>query len=73
MEAVDYNVMKWPPQCPDLNPIENVWGVYKQKKELYDVRVGEWNNLPQLFFTNLLESKHSRALAVRNRGMSTKY
>jgi len=52
--------MEWPPQSPDLNPIENLWGEverklkgrkFKKPDELFDAVNQEWTNLP----TELLE------------------
>ena len=34
----EVNVLDWPPQSPDLNPIENMWYKMKQQLENYDTR-----------------------------------
>jgi len=31
MSSKDLNPISWPPYSPDLNPIENIWAVLKQK------------------------------------------
>ncbi len=48
-------VMEWPSMSPDLNPIEHMWGILKQKVEkhhvsniqqLRDVIMEEWKRMP---------------------------
>ena len=34
----EVNVLTWPPQSPDLNPIENMWSFMKTELEEYDTR-----------------------------------
>ena len=29
----DVTIMKWPAQCPDINPIENVWKLLNEKTQ----------------------------------------
>ena len=85
LQSTGITTMKWPPQSPDLNPIENVWGLLKQKLRqrstypsnadaLFELLQSEWDKLPNSYFYNLVRSMPSRAQAVLdNNGRSTKY
>ena len=77
--------MKWPAQSPDLNPIENVWGLLKMRlrkrlkqptncDELFTILQSEWNALSDEYFISLANSMASRVKKVVSmRGGSTKY
>lgn len=77
------NVMKWPAQSPDLNPIENLWqivkqqlrpNIYRPKEELYRAIESEWKRIPTRTITNLIDSMTKRwAEVIKNKGYSTKY
>jgi len=64
----------WPPQSPDLNPIENVWKILKTNvQELYDPKsVSEmqealkqaWNNFPNQTLINIIKSMPQQMQAV---------
>jgi len=43
--ANEFTVLKWPPQSPDLNPIEHFWDVVEQELGALDVHS---TNLHQL-------------------------
>lgn len=66
-------VMKWPPQSPDLNPIENLWSHIKQRMkhdssstidELYLKVDKEWSHVNQNVRTNLIKSMKKRCIEV---------
>lgn len=49
-------ILNWPPNSPDLNPIENIWGILKHevgkrmpknREELHNVLTEEWKRIPQ--------------------------
>ncbi len=77
--------MKWPAQSPDLNPIENVWGVLKHKvlrrsthpsnaDALFQVLCTMWDEISNNYFLKLVHSMPARVKAViDNRSPSTKY
>lgn len=77
------NVMVWPPQSPDLNPIENLWQIVdrwidrsniRSKDELFRRIQSAWNGVPQDTITKLINSMPSRCAAViQNNGYPTKY
>ena len=85
MDAKQINLMTWPSQSLDLNPIENAWAVSKKKlrtrptyptntTELFNVLQSEWLSIPYEYFTKLVRSMPTRVSLVKlNRGKSTMY
>ena len=78
-------VLEWPAQSPDLNPIEHLWEYLKHPLQKYDTppkgvhelweRVGEeWNEISSEVCQNLIESMPRRIKAViKANGGHTKY
>ncbi len=65
--------MDWLSMSPDLNPIEHLWGILKQKVEerkvsnihqLRDVVVEEWKRTPVATCEALVNSMHKRFKAM---------
>ena len=75
--------MDWPSMSPDLNPIEHLWGILKQKVEvckvsnicqLRDVVMEEWKGIPVATCEALVNSMPRRVKPVLdNNGGHTKY
>jgi transposase len=84
-ENSDINVMKWPGQSPDLNPIEHLWDELERRlrkrtppprseDELAVFLEEEWEKIADTTFQKLILSMKSRVKAVkRARGYATKY
>jgi transposase len=63
------NILEWPSNSPDLNPIENLWSIVKRNVEkrrpknfsdLEEFMIEEWNNIPEQTYRNLINSMNSR-------------
>ena len=84
-EDNDIEVMVWPAQSPDINPIEHLWVHLKKVlnqypkpakgvHELWERVVEEWNKIPPETCQNLIESMPRRIQAViKAKGGHTKY
>ena len=81
-----YEVMAWPAQSPDLNPIENMWSLLKRKlndyetapkgmNELYERVVDIWYyQIKKEECQNVIESMPRRIQAcIKAKGKWTKY
>ena len=76
------SVMDFPPQSPDLNPIERLWEHLKQEKVNHTITNQEilwralqvcWNNLEPETIHTLVESMQYRVIAVlKAKGRHTK-
>lgn len=71
-------VVDWPSRSPDLNPIENVWGImvrriyaenrqYQNVNELKQAILEAWNALSQELLVVLVESMQNRIFQVIQR------
>lgn len=71
-------LLGWPANSPDLNPIENLWGIlvrriyaenkqYKSVAELKNAIVAAWHSVEQELFDNLILSMDNRIFQVINR------
>ena len=84
-EDNDIQVLSWPAQYPDLNPIEHLWEHLKQQlhkysnlprgvHELWDRLVDKWNGICPKVCQNLIESMPRCIQAViKAKGGHTKY
>lgn len=77
------NVMGWPAQSPDLNPIENLWADVKKdvsnvkprnNEELWASVQESWSKISKKRCEDLINSMPRRCAAViKNKGHATKY
>lgn len=77
------HLLATPPQSPDLNPIEHLWdvlekkiraNVIRNKTQLKEVLIKEWQNIGQTCTENLVNSMQNRLKAViKLKGYPTKY
>lgn len=77
--------MKWPPRSPDINPIENLWGILvrgvyahgKQFSTVNELKVAiceSWAAIGRDTLQNLIDSMQNRVFEViKANGGSTKY
>jgi hypothetical protein len=85
LDAVQMQVMKWPAQSPDLNPIENLWRIMKLRiskrrhlihdiKQMEEVIREEWDNLTPADWEGCIKSMQKRCrLVIKAKGGSIKY
>ena len=83
IEESNIKVMEWPPQSPDLNPIENMWmavkrsigsKVFRNGDDLFVELEKQWNSITMTYVDKLIDSMPKRCSAVlKNNGYATKY
>ncbi len=71
----EFTLLKWPPQSPDLNPIEHLLDVVEREIHIMDVQptnlqqlcdsiMSIWTKISEECFQNLVESMPRRIKAV---------
>ncbi|POS83109.1 hypothetical protein EPUL_004422 [Erysiphe pulchra] len=71
--------VSWPPNSPDLNPIEAVWDIWAAEKKRCQVKLRPvvkeaYDSVPSEYFDKLIETMPARCQAVKAAdGGPTKY
>ena len=85
LQNEEIEVLDWPPQSPDLSPVEHLWEEYKRRlsdyetipssmTELWERAEDVWNNIPQEKCAQLIATMPDRIAAVlKAKGGYTKY
>lgn len=86
LQAQNFEKMDWAAQSPDLNPMENVWGIltqkvyggdtkqYQSKKALKAAILKAWDSVDQSTLDNLINSFETRLReCIKVKGKKTKY
>ncbi len=71
----EFTLLKWPPQSPDLNPIEHLWDVVEREIHIMDVQptnlqqlrdtiMSIWTTISEECIQNLIESMPRRIKTV---------
>ncbi len=81
----EFTLLKWPPQSPDLNPIEHLWDVVEREIHIMDVQptnlqqlcdaiMSIWTKISEECFQHLVESMPRRIkAALKAKGGPTRY
>ncbi len=81
----EFTLLKWPPQSPDLNPIEHLWDVVEREIRIMDVQptnlqqlrdaiMSIWTKISEECLQHLVESMPRRIKAVlKAKGGPTQY
>ncbi len=81
----EFTLFKWPPQSPDLNPIEHLWDVVEREIHIMDVQptnlqqlcdaiMSIWTKIYEECIQHLVESMTRRIKAVlKAKGAPTRY
>ncbi len=81
----EFTLLKWPPQSPDLNPIEHLWDVVEREilimdvqptnlQQLCDAIMSIWTKISEECFQHLVESMPQRTKTVlKEKGGPTRY
>ncbi|KAG7158960.1 Transposable element Tcb2 transposase-like 3 [Homarus americanus] len=77
------DMLEWPGNSPNLNPIKNAWNVMKNKiqearpsniKNLQEELKKLWVNMDVSYFASLAQSMHKRLqMVLKTKGNMTKY
>ena len=79
VKNIAFKVLSWPPQSPDLSPIEDIWGIMSEKvykngktypnvEELWYAVVGAFFQIPLETFQKLYQSMYTRLIKVLESG-----
>lgn len=81
--ASKIKLLEWPPQSPDLNPIENMWSILDDKlvksavtnkTQFFEILKKTWDDIEDKYLRNLVESMPRRLQKViKAKGGATKY